>query len=321
MTEESKTPEKGTSSAENTLTVESNKQRPKWLIPTIAGCCAVVVIAAGFGGYAAWSNHELAAAKASCAAASEKVRKAANEYNALLNGDAVKASAVKTDEVKDAKTVDSLESALKETAPEYTGCVADDKTGLDEAVKTLNDQADWYTKHEKTLSKAVKAVNESKAAKTLDIAKSNLKSKLDEASKLLSDSDGKVADNSTRDNLSKTIDAAKKLADGNDSTKLDKARQDVDSALKAVSDSIQAKMEADAQAAAQTAAAQAQSSSSVGSNYSRSSGSNRGYSNGGGYSRPSTSGQTAQTQQPSTDDGYFDYTLCGTSDGKEFQPC
>ena len=57
-------------------------------------------------------------------------------------------------------------------------------------------------------------------------AKTNLTAKLDEASKLLADSDGKVADNATRDALSNAIDAANGLKDGNDPAKIDGARTD-----------------------------------------------------------------------------------------------
>ncbi len=83
----------------------------------------------------------------------------------------------------------------------------------------LSEQADWYETHEQSLSKAVRAVIESKAAKTLETAKTNLTAKLDEASKLLADSNGKVADNATRDALSNAIDAANGLKDGNDPRK------------------------------------------------------------------------------------------------------
>ena len=135
------------------------------------------------------------------------MRNNANEYNALLNGDAAAAAAVKAEQVKDSKTVESLGKELTAMAPEYEGCVAENAQGLDAATVKLNEQADWYETHEKSLSKAVRAVAESKAAKRLDDAKTNLTAKLDEASKLLADSDGKVADNATRDALSNAIDA------------------------------------------------------------------------------------------------------------------
>ena len=156
-------------------------------------------------------------------------------------------------------------------APEYEGCVAEDAQGLDAATVKLNEQADWYGTHEKSLSKAVRAVTESKAAKTLETAKTNLTAKLDEASRLLADSDGKVADNATRDALSNAIDAANGLKDGNDPAKIDGARKTVEDAINGVNASVQAKTDADAQAAAAAAAAaqvQARSAYSGGSSYS-----------------------------------------------------
>ena len=85
--------------------------------------------------------------------------------------------------------------------------MAENAQGLDAATVKLNEQADWYGTHEKSLSKAVRAVTESKAAKRLETAKTNLTAKLDEASRLLADSDGKVADAATRDELSKAVKA------------------------------------------------------------------------------------------------------------------
>ena len=171
------------------------RKRPKWLLPLIAAICAVVLVVAGIIGWNTYSGAKLAQAKETCAAAADTVRNNANEYNALLNGDAADAAAVKAEQVEDSKTVESLGKELKAMAPEYEGCVAEDAQGLDAATVKLNEQADWYGTHEKSLSKAVRAVTESKAAKRLETAKTNLTAKLDEASKLLADSDGKVADN------------------------------------------------------------------------------------------------------------------------------
>lgn len=123
--------------------------------------------------------------------------------------------------------------------------MAEDAQGLDAAAVKLNEQADWYETHEKSLSKAVRAVVESKAAKRLDDAKTNLTAKLDEASRLLADSDGKVADNATRDALSNAIDAANGLKDGNDPAKIDGARKTLEDAINGVNASVQAKTDAE----------------------------------------------------------------------------
>ena len=296
------------------------RRRPKWLLPLIAVVCAVVLVVAGVVGWNMYRGAKLAEAKEACATAADGVRNNANEYNALLNGDAADAAAVKAEQVKDSKTVESLGKELKSSAPEYEGCVAENAQGLDAATVKLGEQADWYKAHEKSLSKAVKAVTESKAAKRLDDAKANLKAKLDEASKLLTDSDGKVQDNATRETLTNAIDAANKLKDANDATKIDKAHKTLEDAINGVNASVQAKTDADAQAAAAAAAAaaaqaQAQSTYSGGSSYSGNTyrrtgtgGSNayRGTTSGGSGSNSGSgsTGGSASTTRPNLNGGH-----------------
>lgn len=253
---------------------KDGSRRPKWLPPLVAAVCAVILVAAGIIGWNAYSGAKLAEAKEACATA-----------------------AVKAEQVKDSKTVESLGKELKAMAPEYEGCVAENAQGLDAAAVKLNEQADWYETHEKSLSKAVRAVAESKAAKRLDDAKTNLTAKLDEASKLLADSDGKVADNATRDALSNAIDAANGLKDGNDPAKIDGARKTLEDAINGVNASVQAKTDADAQAAAAAAAAaqaqaQAQSTYSGVSSYS-----------GGAYRRTEGSTSGSNTYRGTTSGG------------------
>ena len=296
------------------------RRRPKWLLPLIAVVCAVVLVVAGVVGWNMYRGAKLAEAKEACATAADGVRSQANEYNALLNGDAADAAAVKAEQVEDSKTVESLGKELKAMAPEYEGCVAEDAQGLDAATVKLGEQADWYKAHEKSLSKAVKAVTESKDSKRLDDAKANLKAKLDEASKLLTDSDGKVQDNATRETLTSAIDAANKLKDANDATKIDKAHKTLEDAINGVNASVQAKTDADAQAAAAAAAAaaaqaQAQSTYSGGSSYSGNTyrrtgtgGSNayRGTTSGGSGSNSGSgsTGGSASTTRPNLNGGH-----------------
>ena len=276
---------------------KDGRKCPKWLPPLVAAVCAVILVVAGIIGWNAYSGAKLAEAKEACVTAADTVRNNANEYNALLNGDAADAAAVKAEQVKDSKTVESLGKELKAMAPEYEGCVAENAQGLDAATVKLNEQADWYETHEKSLTKAVRAVAESKAAKRLDDAKTNLTAKLDEASKLLADSDGKVADNATRDALSNAIDAANGLKDGNDPAKIDGARKTLEDAINGVNASVQAKTDADAQAAAAAAAAaqaqaQAQSTYSGVSSYS-----------GGAYRRTEGSTSGSNTYRGTTSGG------------------
>ena len=68
------------------------RKRPKWLLPLIAVVCAVVLVVAGVVGWNMYRGAKLAEAKEACATAADGVRSQANEYNALLNGDAADAA-------------------------------------------------------------------------------------------------------------------------------------------------------------------------------------------------------------------------------------
>ena len=80
---------------------ETVRRRPKWLAPVAAGCVLVLLAVGGVAGYRVWSARELAEAKEACAVAADGVRGAANDYNAVVNGQAADASAVAADQVKD----------------------------------------------------------------------------------------------------------------------------------------------------------------------------------------------------------------------------
>lgn len=208
---------------------ESRRVRPKWLVPLVAGLCALALVVADGIGWKIWSDRRLAEAEAACATASDAARGAMNDWNTLVNGDAADLLEVKADQVKDAKTLDALKTALDVEAPEYEGCVADGKDGLETAIDELDDAAAWYEKHAGSLKKAVDAVNDSKLAKTIDTAKT-----------LLESSNGNVQDDKTREELSKAIEAKDEAA--------------IAKASKAVNDSIAAKQKADEEAKAKAQA-------------------------------------------------------------------
>lgn len=279
---------------------EKPASKPKWPIPAIAAGAVVVLVAAGFAGWHAYTARELDAAKTACAEAADTLRGKANDYNALVNGDAKTASETTPKQVRDAKAVDALKAALKATAPEYEGCTADSKDGLDAAAAKLGQQAEWYESHEKTLTGAVKAVETSKLDKTVD-----------DANALLKSSDGQVQDDKTRDALSGAIKA--RDADA------------IAKAVKQVNDSVAAKRKADeeaqaqAEAAAQAAAAQAAQSQASGgytggySGYTGYTGGNRGGSNGGGQPAYTPPAAPQPTPAPSGgDDEYETISWCGT---------
>lgn len=243
---------------------ETVRRRPKWLAPAAVGCVLVLLAVGGVAGCRVWSARELAEAKEACAVAADGARGAANDYNAVVNGQAADASAVTVDQVKDARTVDALAKALKTTVPEYEGCLADSKAGLDEATSKLDRQAAWYKTHTASLGKAVKAVESSRLDRTVE-----------DAEKLLADSKGRVADEKTRSMLEQAIK--------------DRDADAIGEAVNAVDGSVKAKAKADADAKARREAeekAQAeQEAQSYGGGYSYGGGTGytgTGYT-GGGY--------------------------------------
>lgn len=268
---------------------ETVRRRPKWLAPAAVGCVLVLLAVGGVAGYRVWSARELASARTACAVAADGVRGAANDYNALVNGKAADASAVAADQVKDARTVDALAKALKTTAPEYEGCLAGSKAGLDEATSKLDRQAAWYRTHAASLGKAVKAVESSRLDRTVE-----------DAEKLLADSKGRVADEKTRSMLEQAIkdrdaDAIGEAVNAVDGSVKAKAKADADAKARREAEE-KAQAEQEAQAAAQAAAAQAQAqqqAQSYGGGYSYGGGTGYtggGYTGGGTYTPPATGG-------------------------------
>ena len=222
------------------VSAESTEKKTKKPHRRRAIVITVVVLALLTAGGIAWKAHAdrlMAEARADCAAASERLRTATNDWNTLLNGSAADAAKTDRKSVKDAKMLDALSKTMKATIPKTVSCKADSRTGVQEAAKAITANAAWYKTHAKTLSKAVKAVESSKLDKTVD-----------DANALYKETDGKVADDKTRASL---LDAIKKR----DADAIAKA-------VKAVNESKTAKEKADAEAeqeakAEQEAAAQA----------------------------------------------------------------
>ena len=289
MTEKEKAIEDETIELSNEPTAKKTKKphRRRAIVIT------VVVLALLTAGGIAWKTHAnrlMAEARADCAAASERLRTATNDWNTLLNGSAADTAKTDRKSVKDAKMLDALSKTMKATIPKTVSCKADSRTGVQEAAKAITANAAWYKTHAKTLSKAVKAVESSKLDKTVD-----------DAQALYDATSGKVQDDKTRASL---LDAIKKR----DADAIGKAVKTVNEskAAKEKADA-EAKAKAEQEAAAAAAAqqqAQAAQSYSGGSysysnnsrNYSYSGGSSSGststpaQSNGGGSSSPGSSG-------------------------------
>mgnify|MGYP001110616698 CR=1 FL=1 len=266
---------------------------------------AVVVVAlAGIGGgYAYWTHHETNAYH-------EAVAQAENADKALSKAvDEATATTYKADQLKEPKLLGKLDDAIRK-AKALKGIPNDAPSEwlawrLASAKKANATDADEADAQAKALKAALKAVKDSKLAKELDTAKSQLKQGIDGASKTLKDTDGKVADNATRDSLAKAIDEANNTLSRKgvtDPKTYTDAKAKLDAAVRQVTDSKAAKEQADAEAAAQAQAqAQAQAAQAAAqpqSSYSQSY--NRGYSSSRGYSSNSSNRGYSAPQQSYT---------------------
>ena len=268
---------------------------------------AVIIVAlAGIGGgYAYWTHQESTGYHAA-------VAQAENADKALSKAvDEATATTYKADQLKEPKLLDKLDAAISK-AKALKG-VPEEQPGewlawrLASARKASATDADEANAQAKALNAALKAVKDSKLAKELDTAKSQLKQGIDGAGQTLKDTDGKVADNATRDGLAKAIDEANSTLSKKgvtDPKAYTDAKAKLDEAVRRVTDSKAAKEQADAEAAAQAqaqaAAAQAQAAQAAAQSqrsYSQSYSSGSGYSSNRGYSAP------RQSYTPSTNGG------------------
>ena len=298
----------------------SKPKRPKWLVPVIAGGCAVVLAAGGIGGYLYWNHDRLTAASEECATSYDKAVKARKKLTEYLKSDALQtAIRVKDSEVKDAKTVGTLASTVKaaeKTKTTVPECPSGNRADIEATTKEIDGLATAYAKTVNEVKGKADAVNASKTDKIVA-----------DATRILNDSKGRVKDDKVRAALENAI----KSKDG-------KAISD---AVKAVNDSIKAKSDADAKARAEKEKQAAENTAQApdnGSSYTGdTTGGYTGYT-GGGYTytpQQPTGGSTGggytptpqpQPQQPSQgggnggssggDDGYYEDCWVGDTSGK-----
>ena len=272
-----------------TARAASKPKRPKWLVPVIAGGCAVVLAAGGIGGCLYWNHDRLTAASEECATSYDRAVKARKKLTEYLKSDALKtAIRVKDSEVRDAKTVGTLASTVKtasKTKTDIPGCPADGLKDIKAVTARLDKTADVYAKTVGEVKAEAEAVNASKTDKIVA-----------DATRILNDSKGRVKDDKVRAALENAI----KSKDG-------KAISD---AVKAVNDSIKAKSDADAKARAEKEKQAADNAAQTSGNDSGSAGDTTGgYTGytGGGYTQSQGGGYTYTPQQPtggSTGGGY-----------------
>ncbi|MDW7546815.1 hypothetical protein [Bifidobacterium longum] len=257
----------------------SKPKRPKWLVPVIAGGCAVVLAAGGIGGCLYWNHDRLTAASEECATSYDRAVKARKKLTEYLKSDALKtAVTVKDSEVKDAKTVGTLASTVKtasKTKTDIPGCPADGLKDIKAVTARLDKTATAYAKTVGEVKAEAEAVNASKTDKIVA-----------DATRILNDSKGRVKDDKVRAALENAI----KSKDG-------KAISD---AVKAVNDSIKAKSDADAKARAEKEKQAADNGSSYTGD---TTGGYTGYT-GGGYTQ-SQGGYAYMPQQPAGNGGGY----------------
>ena len=230
----------------------SGRRHRKWLVAVIVA--VVVVVVAGLVGWRVVENRRHGSALESCNRAAKSLQERTSSAKMARYREA---SGVKADEVKDAMTVTNMSSSVKAAdglKPSLIQCNASMSTG---ELNTAVSKAKKLDSEYEAVSKAAKAVLASRDAKTLDDAKAALNTKKDEASKLLGDSDGKVADNATRDNLQTAINQAGQIK-GDEAKAYQDAAGSLQTAIDRVNESMQAKSQADQQAAAQAQAQAAQ---------------------------------------------------------------
>ncbi|MBI0142246.1 hypothetical protein H3V02_03510 [Bifidobacterium sp. W8106] len=232
---------------------QSGGRHPRWLVPVVVAVVVAVVVVAGLVGWRVVGNRRHDEAFESC---SRAVKTLQDKTGPDRLEQYREAAGIKTDQVKDAKTVVAMARSVKDAEglrQPTIRCKASMSTG---DLNATADQARKIDGKYAAVARAAKAVTASRDAKTLDDARTALDGKKGEAARLLADSDGKVADNATRDGLQQVIDQAGQVK-GDQA----KAYRDAAAALQAVIDrvnaSMQAKSQADQQAAAQAAQAQA----------------------------------------------------------------
>ena len=229
----------------------SGRRRPKGLVPLVVAVVVVVVVVAGLVGWRVVESRRHDAALDSC---SRVVKALQDKTGPDRLAGWREAAGIKTDQVKDAKTVVALARSVKdaEGIKEQTiQCKASMSTG---DLNAAAGQAGKIDGKYAAVARAAKAVLASRDAKALDDARTALDGKKGEASRLLADSDGKVADNATRDGLQQAIDQAGQ-AEGDKAKAYRNAVGALQAAIDRVNASMQAKSQADQQAAAQAAQA------------------------------------------------------------------
>ena len=236
--------------------VPPKKSHRKTIIITVAIVAIVALVAAGVG-FGVWQrrqydqglerNEQHRTALSMCKKSSKAYEKAVKEYKAALKN-AKSLQNVKSDQVSDAKTLTTLQSAVKD-AQNLTSvgeCSADlSNAELRQRSKAMNKQLPTLQSQSKTLNDSATAVTNSQKAKekqdNADALK-KLETAINNAQSLLDNSLYQVADDSTRVTLQSAIDHALELFNGNstDTNAINQSIMDLQTASDVVNASMNA---------------------------------------------------------------------------------
>lgn len=236
--------------------VPPKKSHRKTIIITVAIVAIVALVAAGVG-FGVWQrqqydqgleqNEQHRTALSMCKKSSKAYEKAVKEYKAELKN-AKSLQNVKSDQVSDAKTLTTLQSAVKDAQNLTTvgECSADlSNAELRQRSKAMNELLPTLQSQSKTLNDSATAVTNSQKAKekqdNADALK-KLETAINNAQSLLDNSLYQVADDSTRVTLQSAIDHALELFNGN-STDTNAINQSITD-LQTASDDVNASMNA-----------------------------------------------------------------------------
>ncbi|OZG48971.1 hypothetical protein BOCO_1207 [Bombiscardovia coagulans] len=232
---------------------QHNRGKKRWLSIILVLVLTVVTVC-GVGVWHHRQQHEQAFA--SCQREQKHMQETYTRWQQERE-QALQLQTIQPEEVIESESVSTFRAAVKNEPKTLQGnCKASDSTAdLEHAVLQYQQTQQSSQKQAKELQAAVKKLLRSRDAKVLSDGKAALQAKSDEGSKLLADSEGKVADNACRESLRQAVVDAGKASASSVVADVDKARLNVQGAIDAVNANMQAKATADAQAATAAQAA------------------------------------------------------------------
>ena len=192
---------------------------PLSIYALIQGVVAAALIA---GGIAWWSSSRRNNAQRNAYTLCQNTRDSYDDAHTALAAalkDANALTSTPTDQVADAKTLDTLKSAVADAEKldqqSVAECAVDANTAaIEKTTDSLRNTANEITKAKSALDAATKAVNDSKNMQSQSAARDELTKAIDDAQKILDASANAVTDEQVRTDLENRIADARKLADG-----------------------------------------------------------------------------------------------------------